>query len=189
MLKTPAKKRTAKPPHPDSHVKQVMDDLGLSINAFARKLDVASATIHRVVTEKSAISPEMAIRLSATVGHTAKYWLQFQTDYDLYYASKRVDTSELKLLTKVARKRKTVVSIRKSHLDSCFIADMTGCVGYSPESLYTTVGESSTGYHIFISNCSITAFTGENKGKNRCNRKRCIRSYLKLIGRLDGTVF
>ncbi len=80
-----------------------MEDFGLSYNVFARKLDISPATIHRVVTEKSAISPEMAIRLSATVGQTAKYWLQFQTDYDLYNASKRVDTRELKLLTKAAK--------------------------------------------------------------------------------------
>ncbi len=105
MLKTPAKKRTVKPPHPGRHVRRAMEDSGLSYNAFAKKLNVAPATIHRIVTEKSAISPEMVIRLSATVGQTAQYWMQFQTDYDLYHASKRVDTSELKLLTKAALER------------------------------------------------------------------------------------
>ncbi len=60
-----------------------MEDSGLSYDVFARKLNVAAAT----------------------VGQTAQYWLQFQTDYDLYHASKRVDTSELKLLTKAALER------------------------------------------------------------------------------------
>ncbi len=111
MLNTPVKKRTAKPPHPGRHIRQAMEDFGLSYDAFARKLNVAAATVHRVVTGKSAISPEMAIRLSATVGQTVQYRMQCQTDYDLYNASKRVDTSELQPLTKatlekVARKRK-----------------------------------------------------------------------------------
>ncbi len=110
-MRTPAKKRTVKPPHPGRHVRRAMEDSGLNYDVFARKLNVAAATVHRVVTGKPAISPEMTIRLSATVGQTAQYWLQFQTDYDLYHASKRVDTSELKLLTKAAlakaaRKRK-----------------------------------------------------------------------------------
>ncbi len=73
------------PPHPGSLVKAEMESLGFSINAFARKLDVSPATIHRLVTEKSAISPEMAIRLSMTIGQSARLWMQRQAEYDLWH--------------------------------------------------------------------------------------------------------
>lgn len=83
------------PPHPGSLVKEAMEGLGLSINAFARKLDVSPATIHRIVTEKSAISPEMAIRLSMTVGQSARLWMQRQAEYDLWHVRKRGAVGEL----------------------------------------------------------------------------------------------
>ena len=84
-----------------------MEGLGLSINAFARELDVTPATVHRVVTEKSAISPEMAIRLSMTVGHTAHHWLGYQVDYDLYLARKQLDVSRLLALQNVRKAHAT----------------------------------------------------------------------------------
>ena len=84
-----------------------MEDLGLSINAFARELDVSSATAHRLVTEKAAISPEMAIRLSVTVGHTAHHWLGYQVDYDLYLARKQLDVSRLLALQNVRKAHAT----------------------------------------------------------------------------------
>ncbi len=86
------------PPHPGGLVKEAMEDLGLSINAFARKLKVSPATIQRIVAGKSAISPEMALRLSATIGSSARLWLQLQADYDLWYVRDRVDASELRSL-------------------------------------------------------------------------------------------
>ena len=87
-----------KPPHHGSLVKAVMEELGLSINAFARKLNVAPSTIHRIVTEHAAISPEMAVRLSVTLGDSADSWMQHQVDYDLWHARKRVDVSELQVM-------------------------------------------------------------------------------------------
>lgn len=83
------------PSHPGILVKEIMDGLGLSINAFARKLLVSPATIHRLVTGKSAISPEMALRLSATIGSSAQLWMQRQAEYDLHLARHTVDVSRL----------------------------------------------------------------------------------------------
>ena len=79
------------PPHPGEIVRAEMEGLGLSINAFARKLDVTPATIHRIVTGKSAISPEMAVRLSMTVGQSPRLWLQRQAEYDLWRVRKQFD--------------------------------------------------------------------------------------------------
>ena len=86
---------THKPPHPGVLVKEAMEGLGLSINAFAKKLDVAPSTIHRIVTERSAISPEMAVRLSITIGQSARLWMQRQAEYDLWHVRKQFDSSGL----------------------------------------------------------------------------------------------
>ena len=86
------------PPHPGGLIKDVMEDLGLSINAFAKKLKVSPSTIQRIVSEKAAISPEMALRLSATIGSSARLWLQLQADYDLWQVRKRIDIHELHAL-------------------------------------------------------------------------------------------
>ena len=94
-LQTTGEKR---PLHPGSYVRQAMEGLGLSINAFARTLGVTPATAHRLVTEKSALSPVMAVRLSMTVGHTAEHWLGYQFDYDLYLARRRLDASRFSVL-------------------------------------------------------------------------------------------
>lgn len=83
------------PPHPGTFLKAVMDELGLSINAFAKKLKVSPATIQRLVVGKSDLSPEMAVRLSTTIGETAQSWMHRQVEYDLQIARQRVDTSQL----------------------------------------------------------------------------------------------
>ena len=86
------------PPHPGSLVKAEMESLGFSINAFARKLDVSPATIHRLVTEKSAISPEMAVRLSMTIGQSARLWMQRQAEYDLWHVRQQGTIGKLPAL-------------------------------------------------------------------------------------------
>lgn len=87
-----------KPQHPGSLVRAAMEGLGLSINAFARQLDVAPSTIQRIVTEQAAISPEMAVKLSVTIGGSAANWMHRQADYDLWNAWQRVDISRLPVL-------------------------------------------------------------------------------------------
>ena len=79
------------PPHPGGIVRDCIEDLGLSVTEAASILDVTRPTLSRVINERSAISPEMAIRLSKAFGSTAEMWLRLQTAYDLAQARLRVD--------------------------------------------------------------------------------------------------
>ena len=72
--------------HPDVPMKSIWDGLGFSINAFVPKLNVSLAAVHRHVLGKSSISPMRVTRLSATIGDTAKCWMQRQAEYDLQTA-------------------------------------------------------------------------------------------------------
>ena len=79
------------PPHPGGVVKDCIKDLGLSVTEAAKVLDVTRPTLSRVISEWSAISPEMANRLSKGFGSTAEMWLRMQTAYDLAQARKHAD--------------------------------------------------------------------------------------------------
>jgi len=83
------------PPHPGGIVKDCIEDLGLSVTDAAKILDVTRPTLSRIINGKSAISPEMAIRLSTAFGSTAEMWLRMQTAYDLAQARANASTIQV----------------------------------------------------------------------------------------------
>ncbi|EBN4156584.1 addiction module antidote protein, HigA family [Salmonella enterica] len=83
------------PPHPGILVKESMAALNLSARALADKLGVAPSTVQRLITGKSDVSPEMAIRLAAVIGSSEHVWMGMQTDYDLWQARQHIDVTNL----------------------------------------------------------------------------------------------
>ncbi len=80
------------PPHPGRLIRDAcLEPLGLSVTDAAQILGVARKSLSAVLNEKSAISPEMAIRLEKAFGSTADAWLQMQTAYNLAQARKHED--------------------------------------------------------------------------------------------------
>jgi addiction module HigA family antidote len=68
-----------------------LDALGLSISEAAKILGVSRQALNNVVTGKSGISAEMAIRLTKAFGSTEETWLGMQLAYDLAAARKNGD--------------------------------------------------------------------------------------------------
>ncbi len=83
------------PPHPGEVLAETMEELNLGVRELARRLSASSSTVQRVVTAKSNISPEMAIRLSSVVGSSPRLWLNLQGSYDLWHARQKMDISKL----------------------------------------------------------------------------------------------
>ena len=77
------------PPHPGLLVRENLDDLGLSVSAAATGLGITRQQLYNVVRAKSAITPEMALRLEGAFGGTAEIWLRMQVSYELAQARKR----------------------------------------------------------------------------------------------------
>ena len=77
------------PVHPGLLVKECLDDLGLSVAEAAVGLGVSRQQLHKVVTCRSSVSPEMAVRLEKAFGSTADTWLRMQMNYDLAQVRKR----------------------------------------------------------------------------------------------------
>jgi len=67
----------------------------VSANKVADALGVARSTFNRLLNEKSDLSPEMAVRLSAVLGGSAESWLRIQENYDLWKAREKINTNEL----------------------------------------------------------------------------------------------
>ena len=87
------------PPHPGEFIYDVyLEPSGLSCRFLAKKLDVASSTLSRVLKGQSAISPEMALRLSKALGRTPESWLAMQDSYDLWHAKQNLNLSNVQPL-------------------------------------------------------------------------------------------
>jgi len=78
-----------KPPHPGEFIRSVyLGPLELSARALAEKLAVSPSTLNRIITGKSGVSPEMALRLSKSLGRSPESWLAMQDAYDLWQAKR-----------------------------------------------------------------------------------------------------
>ena len=85
------------PPHPGEFIRKTyLDPFGISIRALAENLGVAASTLTRVVGERNAVSPEMALRLSKAVGRSPESWLAMQDNYDLWHAKKSADLAKVR---------------------------------------------------------------------------------------------
>ena len=75
------------PPHPGEFIRSVyLEPFELSARALAEKLAVSPSTLNRITTGKSGVSPDMALRLSKSLGRSPERWLAMQDAYDLWQA-------------------------------------------------------------------------------------------------------
>ncbi|MFT5707376.1 MAG: addiction module HigA family antidote [Oceanospirillaceae bacterium] len=87
------------PPHPGEFIVDVyLAPSGFSCRYLAKQLDVASSTLSRVLKGQSAISPEMALRLSKAIGRTPESWLSMQANYDLWHAKQSINLTNVHLV-------------------------------------------------------------------------------------------
>jgi addiction module HigA family antidote len=61
----------------------VLPALALPRTEIARLLGISRQTLHAILTERSPVTPEMALRLGKLCGNGPELWLNLQTRYDL----------------------------------------------------------------------------------------------------------
>lgn len=94
-------KQQRAPSHPGGILKRLyLEPLSLSVAHLARALKVSRKTISKVVNQRGAITPEMALRLSIAFETTPQLWLGLQQNYDLWRAEHK--TKGLKGIQKLA---------------------------------------------------------------------------------------
>ena len=87
------------PAHPGRLIKNELDELGLSVAAAAEGLGVTRQQLYNVINGKSAVTPEMAVRLEKGIGSTADTWLRMQIAFDLAAINARRRSIKVKNLT------------------------------------------------------------------------------------------
>ena len=87
------------PPHPGEFIKEVyLSPFDISSRKVAEKLKVSPSTFNRLIKGENNVSPEMALRLSKTLGRSPESWLLMQDAYNLWHAKKNVDLREVEKL-------------------------------------------------------------------------------------------
>ncbi len=91
------------PPHPGRGLRDDIDALGFTVAEAAEALGVTRQQLYNVISGKSAITPEMAIRLEKGVGSSAESWIRLQSAYDLAQARLKAPAMTVrKIVPKVA---------------------------------------------------------------------------------------
>lgn len=94
---TTKKKRMKNPPHPGLGVKvDCLEPYGLSVTEGARILGVTRQTLSLLVNERTALSWDMAIRLSKAFGSTPDGWMALQFQHDAAQAENRAKKIKVK---------------------------------------------------------------------------------------------
>ena len=82
------------PPHPGEFIDAIyLKPHGITGRELALKLDVSPSTLNRILTGKSAVSPEMALRLAKCLGRSPESWLTMQMNYDLWVTKRQAKLS------------------------------------------------------------------------------------------------
>lgn len=74
------------PAHPGELLAGWLDDLEVTVTAFAEHVGVSRPMLSRVINGRSAVSADMDLRLSEALGTTPGYWLALQSQRDLWTA-------------------------------------------------------------------------------------------------------
>ncbi len=81
--------RNGLPPiHPGIFLKEILDELGVSQNAFAQAIGVSPMRISHVIKGTRPVTAELALLFGKAFGQTPSYWMNLQTSYDLKTAEK-----------------------------------------------------------------------------------------------------
>ncbi len=86
------------PPHPGSILREdVLPALGITVTEAAKEIGCSRAALSRVINERAAISPEMALLLEKWLGvengGRAEVWAGMQLDYDMWQLRHKDDAA------------------------------------------------------------------------------------------------
>lgn len=87
----PARRPDRPPTHPGALLREtVLPATKLTVKEVADKLHVTRQQLHRVLSERSGISPEMALRLGKFCGNGASLWMRMQEAFDIWHARQKI---------------------------------------------------------------------------------------------------
>jgi len=89
------------PSHPGAVLREiVLEGEYLTKSEFAAALGISRQMLHGLLTEKHAVTAEMAVKLGHVLGNGPDIWLRLQQAHDLWHAERTVDTGKLTVLAR-----------------------------------------------------------------------------------------
>ncbi len=79
--------------HPGEFLREILDELGLTQDAFAHAIAVPPMRVSHILTGDRPVTAELALRLGRALGQTPQYWLNLQTTFDLKVAQIKLKDS------------------------------------------------------------------------------------------------
>lgn len=87
------------PVHPGKVLKEIyLKDYDLTVTAFALKIGVSRNAASELINSRSGVSADMALKLEKAFKVPAQYWLDLQTQYDLWNARQRVNLDNVEVI-------------------------------------------------------------------------------------------
>ena len=90
MAEFKAGARRRRPTHPGAILRSELAELGLTAYSAGPQLGVTKQALQNIIDEKSAVSPEMALRLGKFFGNGPELWMKLQADVDLWNARQKI---------------------------------------------------------------------------------------------------
>ena len=72
-----------RPVHPGEILRDELEALEISANAFAKALNIPGNRITAILNGQRGVTADTALRLSRYLGSTAEFWLNLQKSYEL----------------------------------------------------------------------------------------------------------
>jgi antitoxin HigA-1 len=90
--KTTELKINRRPTHPGELFRDiVLTELDLSVSEAARQLGVSRQTLHAIISGRSAVTAEMALRFGRFCGNGPGLWMRMQQTFDLWQAQQQLE--------------------------------------------------------------------------------------------------
>jgi addiction module HigA family antidote len=89
-----------RPSHPGRILRGILSETGFPRARFARHLGVSRQTVYAILQEERPVTIDMAARLSAAFGNSARFWLNLQANHDAWAAEREAKTMGIEPLPK-----------------------------------------------------------------------------------------
>ena len=85
--------------HPGEVLKDELDEFGITLTEFARRIDVPPNRISQVIAGKRSVTGDTALRLGHWFGVEPQFWMNLQAQYDLAVAERQAGAAVRRLPT------------------------------------------------------------------------------------------
>ena len=93
-----------RPVHPGVIVKDNIDALGITIDAFAEHIGVSRQTVHAIISGRSSVTADMAVRLGRAFNTSSRVWLNLQSNHDVWEPERNASLARIRPCKRAAKR-------------------------------------------------------------------------------------